>query len=207
MRDVLSATSSLALAASLAVSPWAWLLIDRPLSPLIGIAVLHVIAVLISGLWWAWINAWPSDWHYYVHERRTPRWLGRSERSLFAPGSASDIVLWFGARIAVGWAVSLSAYIAGFSTLYFWLSHDAHGLLGTDSRPSIVECVYFTVVTLATVGYGDLYATTDSARVAVIVQITSGFLLVAVFIGLVIGGLTWMVAFTTSGPERRFKGG
>ena len=40
---------------------------------------------------------------------------------------------------------------------------------------SVVEALYFSVVTLTTVGYGDLSPTTDATRIFTIVYILTGF--------------------------------
>ena len=50
-------------------------------------------------------------------------------------------------------------------TLFYWRFEDW----------SIVEALYFCVVTLATVGYGDLSPTSDATRIFTIVYILTGF--------------------------------
>jgi voltage-gated potassium channel Kch len=56
-------------------------------------------------------------------------------------------------------------------TIFYWRVEDW----------SIIEALYFSVVTLTTVGYGDLHPTTDEARIFTIFYILTG---VGVFVAL-----------------------
>jgi voltage-gated potassium channel len=49
-------------------------------------------------------------------------------------------------------------------------------------RWSIVDSLYFSVVTLATVGFGDLHPTTDAAKLFTVVYILAGLGVLAAFI-------------------------
>ncbi len=50
-------------------------------------------------------------------------------------------------------------------TLFFWRFEDW----------TIIEALYFCIVTLTTVGYGDLHPTTDATRIFAIIYILTGF--------------------------------
>lgn len=69
----------------------------------------------------------------------------------------------------------LTMLIVGFSAVYFGMDHDQAQFSGLDTR---TDAVYFTVSTLATVGFGDIVATSQPARLVVTAQIL--FNLVAV---------------------------
>jgi voltage-gated potassium channel len=47
---------------------------------------------------------------------------------------------------------------------------------------SVVDALYFSVVTLATVGYGDLHPTTEAARLFTIAYILTGIGILAAFV-------------------------
>ena len=66
--------------------------------------------------------------------------------------------------------------IVFFSVVYLRLA-DNGGFVGMDGR---VDAFYFTVTTLATVGYGDIYATGQLARVATTVQMAFDIIFIGV---------------------------
>ena len=45
-----------------------------------------------------------------------------------------------------------------------------------------IDAVYFCVVTLATVGYGDLHPTTDAGKIFTVIYILSGLGIIAAFV-------------------------
>jgi hypothetical protein len=49
-----------------------------------------------------------------------------------------------------------------------------------------VTALYFTVTTFATVGFGDIYAATDTARIVVTVQMASDLIVIAVVVRLIV---------------------
>jgi hypothetical protein len=51
----------------------------------------------------------------------------------------------------------------------------------------VIDCLYFSTITIATVGYGDIRPVSLPAKVAVMVEVVAGFLLIVVSIGTVIG--------------------
>jgi hypothetical protein len=60
-----------------------------------------------------------------------------------------------------------------FATAYQALAQDAGELVGLDTR---LDALYFTVVTLATVGYGDITPHGQAARLVTILQILYTFI-------------------------------
>ena len=67
--------------------------------------------------------------------------------------------------------------VLGFSAVYLTIDRDAGQFIGLDTR---VDALYFTVTTLSTVGFGDVSASGQAARIAVVVQIIVDFTLLAV---------------------------
>ena len=80
-------------------------------------------------------------------------------RSMFRDREGKVILLWAVAQITLG------------TVVYMWLEHW-----------SPVDAAYFSVVTLATVGFGDLHPTTDAAKIFTIVYILFGLGILAAFI-------------------------
>jgi voltage-gated potassium channel len=74
-------------------------------------------------------------------------------------------------------AVLLTMIVVGFAALYYAMDRVSGSFAGIDTR---LDAIYFTVTTLATVGFGDISATGQAARAAVTVQM----LFDLVFLGL-----------------------
>jgi Ion channel len=55
------------------------------------------------------------------------------------------------------------------------------------SWETVVNCIYFSTVTMATVGYGDIYPITPYAKMATTLQIVVSFGLIAVILAWAIG--------------------
>ena len=65
-------------------------------------------------------------------------------------------------------ALLLAMIVIGFSSVYLALDADEGQFSGLGTR---IDALYFTVTTLSTVGYGDISATGQVARVVVTLQI------------------------------------
>ncbi|GGM56688.1 potassium channel family protein [Dactylosporangium sucinum] len=65
--------------------------------------------------------------------------------------------------------------VFGFSLAYFVVSADPRQFVGLETR---TDALYFTLSTLATVGYGDVHAAGQAARVLVICQIVFNLLFI-----------------------------
>ena len=80
---------------------------------------------------------------------------------------------------------TLTLFILGFSLTYLAL---AEANPSAFSEPlGKVSAVYFTVTVLATVGFGDITATTDLTRAVVTLQMLSGIALLGVLVRYVVG--------------------
>ncbi|MEU6123697.1 potassium channel family protein [Streptomyces sp. NPDC047123] len=73
-----------------------------------------------------------------------------------------------------GWVIAglMCLTVLLFASAYFVLARQPGEFTGLRTR---VDALYFTVVTLATVGYGDITPTGQSARVLTILQILYSF--------------------------------
>jgi hypothetical protein len=71
----------------------------------------------------------------------------------------------------------VSILVFAFSIVYLTIDRNGDQFNALQTH---TDAMYFTVVTLSTVGYGDITATGQAARVAVIIQIVFDFAMVAV---------------------------
>jgi hypothetical protein len=78
---------------------------------------------------------------------------------------------------------------------FFASVYQALGALGdtaffvTETAPSSVDFLYFSFITMATVGYGDLTAATDLGRMLAVTQALAGQLYLVTVVSLVIGNI------------------
>jgi voltage-gated potassium channel len=67
------------------------------------------------------------------------------------------------AWVSLGWRMALALALIGIALAGHWMDRD--GLRdNTDGKVSFVDVVYFTMITVTTVGYGDIVPVTDRAR-------------------------------------------
>lgn len=77
-------------------------------------------------------------------------------------------------------AVLIPVFILTFSAYYYVVGqHDPGGFSTTLTR---TDALYFTVTTLATVGYGDITPTSEGARIAVTVQMIADLAVLGVLV-------------------------
>jgi hypothetical protein len=69
--------------------------------------------------------------------------------------------------------------LAGFTSVYANLSGAISGAFNGDQSVDPVRWFYFTITGASTVGYGDIFAKSDVARVFVIFQLGAGSLVLA----------------------------
>lgn len=72
-----------------------------------------------------------------------------------------------------------------FASLYLSLSNDDSGAFSESLNHT--GALYFTLTTLTTVGFGDIAAHTDGARVAVMVQMVANFVVLGTLIKVIVG--------------------
>jgi hypothetical protein len=86
------------------------------------------------------------------------------------------------AILAASWMLVL--LVVGFAGIYFTMAKHGGQVAGLDTK---IDGIYFTVTTLGTVGFGDIVATSQAARVVVAVQIVFNLTFVAVGFRLLMG--------------------
>jgi len=96
-----------------------------------------------------------------------------------------------------GLLVLLTVLIVGFSATYYAM--EEHGPGDFESLNTKIDAFYFTVTTLATVGFGDITALSQRAKVIVSIQM----LFDLAFIGVVIRVLSWAVGTHPETKARR----
>ena len=81
----------------------------------------------------------------------------------------------------------LAVYLAVvlFAAVYYRLADSPGQISGLETK---TDALYFTLVTLATVGYGDIWPTSQAARVVAMIQIVFNLVVIAGAVS-VIGGL------------------
>ena len=81
----------------------------------------------------------------------------------------------------------LGLFLVVFSVVYLSMSHASGQTFNTPLDH--VRALYFTVVVFGTVGFGDIVAKTDGARLVVTIQILLDLLLIGLFVRLVLGAV------------------
>lgn len=92
-----------------------------------------------------------------------------------------------GVRAIEALAFTVPLFLLLFSLVYFLMAH--HSSTNFSEPLTRTDALYFTVTTFATVGYGDITATSQSARVLVTIQMLADLVVlgfgVKVFVGAV----------------------
>jgi hypothetical protein len=95
-------------------------------------------------------------------------------------------------------AATTPLFLLLFASAYFVMSRDDPA---TFTEPlSRTDGIYFTVTIFATVGFGDISAKTEAARVAVTVQMLLDLVVLGLVIQVILGAVKQGKAKTGSGP-------
>lgn len=88
-----------------------------------------------------------------------------------------------------------------FSSLnQFFAAFDPHYLNGVSGPPTASDLLYFSVITIATVGYGDITPVSEIARAVSVIEALAGQLYLVSVVAAVVGG--WRAAKPTqNGPD------
>ena len=93
-----------------------------------------------------------------------------------------------GVRAVEALATTAPLFLLLFSATYFLMAHDSaanfnvHALTRTDA-------LYFTITVFATVGFGDIAATSQTARVVVMVQMILDLIVIGLVVRLFLGAV------------------
>jgi hypothetical protein len=85
--------------------------------------------------------------------------------------------------------VSVPLFLVLFATTYYLLAQAEPTMF--SERLSRLDALYFTVTVFATVGFGDITATTQSARALTTVQMVADVVLVGLIARVVVGAVQW----------------
>jgi hypothetical protein len=77
----------------------------------------------------------------------------------------------------------VSMLVFGFSSVYLAINRDGSEFVGMATK---IDAVYFTATTLATVGFGDVHATGQTARMVVTLQMVLDLSLLAISVRLLV---------------------
>jgi voltage-gated potassium channel len=78
----------------------------------------------------------------------------------------------------------LTMLLVGFAAVYFAIDHAAGQFNGLSTR---IDAMYFTVTTMSTVGFGDVNASGQAARVLVTIQIVFNVAFVGIAVRVFVG--------------------
>jgi voltage-gated potassium channel len=89
--------------------------------------------------------------------------------------------------------------ITGFAAVLYAMNRDGTQVTGLETR---VDAIYFTVTVLSTVGFGDIHATSQAARIVVTVQILFDLVFLGVLVRVFLGAAKMRVDQRLSpGPD------
>lgn len=92
-----------------------------------------------------------------------------------------------GVRAIEAFATLIPLFLLLFATLYYLLERAQPASF--NEHMSRMDSLYFTVTTFATVGYGDIVATTSGARIAVTLQMVADLIVIGVGIKALLGAV------------------
>lgn len=89
--------------------------------------------------------------------------------------------------------------ITGFAAVLYAMNRDGTQVTGLETR---VDAIYFTVTVLSTVGFGDIHATSQAARIVVTIQILFDLVFLGVLVRVFVGAAKMRVDERLSpGPD------
>lgn len=134
----------------------------------VGVAFGAFLLVQLFGL--VILMAWEAAGSFYGFSPTLPKWLGgldRSRGALRRLPAVHGIAMMF---------ISYAAFLYAYGVLYTYVSHIDPAAFGGGL--SGFDAVYFSTITAATVGYGDIAPQSDLAKAIVISEVLIGLLYV-----------------------------
>ncbi|QQZ14012.1 two pore domain potassium channel family protein [Rhodococcus sp. 21391] len=86
-------------------------------------------------------------------------------------------------------AVTVGVYLVAYATTYFLLSYS--GPDNFNEALTRLDALYFTLTVFATVGFGDIVASTEAARAVVSAQIIGNLILISLGIRVLTASVRW----------------
>ncbi|GAB7182294.1 potassium channel family protein [Kitasatospora sp. Ki12] len=142
---------------------WCWLL---------GAFALLMVAYFTLPLGWFGDRRPLLSWSAFVGALVALSWLMLAKIVGVLRGTAKRPVVWLVFLIALAMTI--------FAATYYALGAHKPEFAGLETR---LDALYFTVVTMATVGYGDITPTGQAARLVVVLQIGYNFVFLAAAAG------------------------
>ncbi|MFH8381195.1 potassium channel family protein [Kitasatospora sp. NPDC018058] len=142
---------------------WAWLLVA---------CTLLMVGYFTLPLRWFGDRRPVLSWSAFVGALGGLSWLMLAKMIGVMRGTAKRPVPW------LAFLIFLAVII--FSTTYYAMSSHKPEFAGLETR---LDALYFTIVTLATVGYGDITPVGQTARLIVVLQIGYNFVFLAAAAG------------------------
>ena len=93
-----------------------------------------------------------------------------------------------GLRAIAALATSIPLFLLLFAAVYVVLDTDSAG--NFSQHLTRTDALYFTVTVFSTVGFGDITATTETARLVVTVQMIADLIVIGVGIKVIVGAVT-----------------
>jgi hypothetical protein len=150
---------------------------------------------------------------YYTWPVRSPTADVQSGARLvgvIVSGGLVAVVLWFQLRARhrvprdlaaiEGLLTLLYFLVVAFASTYYTMAHVSGEFSGLQTR---TDALYFTVTTLATVGFGDIYASGTAARALVTAQMLFTLLYLGTAVRLLSGTQVWARLTRTPEPPER----
>ncbi|MGW6918799.1 potassium channel family protein [Kitasatospora sp. NPDC054939] len=95
-----------------------------------------------------------------------------------------DVLMGAGRHPGIWLALLICLSLVLFATSYYVLAGHPGDFDGLETR---LDALYFTVVTMSTIGYGDITAASQSARLVVVLQVVYNFVFLAAAAGTLSG--------------------
>ncbi len=83
------------------------------------------------------------------------------------------------------------SYILPYCVNYLDYQYDV-AMKVKNTKPSIWDCLYFSTITITSTGYGDILPNSETIRVAVILEVISGIIVIGLFLSALYDKLSWI---------------
>ena len=131
----------------------------------------------------------PADHHHHVGDRPVaPRRIKLGQREIFTEGLSRAVLHdLFHHFMTVGWPrlfITLGAFFLAFDVLFGFLYALVPGCIANLNPPGFAGAFFFSVETLATVGYGDMHPQTLYGHLVAMAEIFVGLMSLALITGI-----------------------